>query len=103
MRQFIDFMFRGAKKDREEAKRPIVVMRIMAMNSAYYDDLKEQMDDWFATHGFKNVDLNHLDEWPKALPYCMESEVDVVMISADAIRQAVQDGRTRDGVVKMWI
>ena len=28
-------------------------MRITAVNSAYDDDLKQQIDDWFADHGFK--------------------------------------------------
>ena len=41
IREFVDFLFRGTKKDREENRDGIVtVANIMAMHEAYYEDFE---------------------------------------------------------------
>jgi len=103
VREFIDFMFKGAKLEREERKRPLTVIRIMAMHQAYFEDLKPRFDDFFHKHGIKNIDLNYEEEWEKALPYCQENEVDVLVVNSDAIRIAVGDDATLWQERDMWL
>ncbi|CAE7559852.1 unnamed protein product [Symbiodinium natans] len=94
VREFIDFMFRGAKMEREERGRPLRLVRIMAMHQAYFEDLQPRVTDFFHKHGIKNIDLNYEAEWEKALPYCEENDVDVLVVDSDAIRCAVRDDAT---------
>ncbi|CAE7767270.1 unnamed protein product [Symbiodinium sp. CCMP2592] len=75
----------------------------MAMHQAYFEGLKPRFDDFFHKHGIKNIDLNYEEEWEKALPYCQENEVDVLVVNSDAIRIAVGDDASLWQERDMWL
>lgn len=92
IREFVDFLFRGTKKDREENRDGIVtVANIMAMHEAYYEDLKDMVHSYLRDHKIHRQDFNYEEAWPDAVAFCESNFVDILSVTSDAIRLSVSD------------
>eukprot|EP00913_Durusdinium_trenchii_P017546 g16487.t1 len=89
--EFVDFLFRGTRKQREIQEGTITCVSLMAMHEAYYDDLHDIVHDFLQKHQITRIDFNWEDAWPNAVEYCELNHVDVLSIDSDAIRVAVGD------------
>lgn len=89
--EFVDFLFRGTRKQREIQEGTITCVSLMAMHEAYYDDLHDIVHDFLQKHQITRIDFNWEDAWPNAVEYCKLNHVDVLSIDSDAIRVAVGD------------
>ncbi|CAJ1329991.1 unnamed protein product, partial [Effrenium voratum] len=88
IREFVDFVFRGIKRERQAKDDKINLVRLMAMHSAYYDDLKDRVHNYLQDHGINPIDFNWEDEWPDALPFCQENHVDILSLEVGVLRMA---------------
>lgn len=103
IREFVDFLFRGSKKDREDLREDVIyTASIMAMHEAYYDDLKEKVHTYLREHKIQKEDFNWEETWANAVPFCESNHVDILTITSDAIRVAVGDRADLWGDRDMW-
>lgn len=92
IREFVDFLFSGSKKEREENRDGMInTVSIMAMHEAYYEDLKDRVHNYLRDHKISRQDYNWEDTWADAVPFCESNHVDLLTITSDAIRVAVGD------------